>query len=181
MFLQLRLSMVVMGVGFHVTRSARLASVTSVFALNQESRSGRTARSKPCPSWTRLSIPGGHGLRRSSVSETIADWILARASETRRVAVIGGGIYGVAPTGLLDGREVTTHWRYASDVARCFPNLRVDSRRHLVKDGAFIHVFRRQCSHRSFACSDRTRLWPPCSISGCPGVCQRADERQWPT
>ena len=82
-------------------------------------------------------IPGGDGLRQSSVSERIADWILARASETRRVAVIGGGIYGVAPTGLLDGREVTTHWRYANDVARCFPNLRVDSRRHLVKDGAF--------------------------------------------
>jgi transcriptional regulator GlxA family with amidase domain len=82
-------------------------------------------------------IPGGDGLRQSSISERIADWILARASETRRVAVIGGGIYGVAPTGLLDGREVTTHSRYANDVARCFPKLRIDSRRHLVNDGAF--------------------------------------------
>jgi transcriptional regulator GlxA family with amidase domain len=82
-------------------------------------------------------IPGGDGLRRSLVSETIADWVLARANETRRVVAVGGGIYGVAPTGLLDGREVTTHWRYASDVARCFPNLRVDPRRHLVKDSAF--------------------------------------------
>ncbi|HXQ02031.1 MAG TPA: DJ-1/PfpI family protein, partial [Candidatus Udaeobacter sp.] len=82
-------------------------------------------------------IPGGDGLRRSLVSETIADWVLARVNETRRVVAIGGGIYGVAPTGLLDGREVTTHWRYASDVARYFPNLRVDPRRHLVKDGAF--------------------------------------------
>ncbi len=82
-------------------------------------------------------IPGGDGLRRSLVSETIADWVLARVNETRRVVAIGGGIYGVAPTGLLDGREVTTHWRYASDVARCFPNLRVDPRRHLVKDGVF--------------------------------------------
>ncbi len=83
-------------------------------------------------------IPGGDGLRqRSLVSETIAEWLLARVNETRRVVAIGGGIYGVAPTGLLDGREVTTHWRYASDVARCFPNLRVDPRRHLVKDGAF--------------------------------------------
>ncbi len=82
-------------------------------------------------------IPGGDGLRRSLVSERIADWVLTRVSETRRVVVIGGGIYGVAPTGLLDGREVTTHWRYASDVVRCFPNLRVDPRRHLVKDGAF--------------------------------------------
>ena len=71
------------------------------------------------------------------VRETIADWVLARVNETRRVVAVGGGIYGVAPTGLLDGREVTTHWRYASDVARFFPNLRVDPRRHLVKDGAF--------------------------------------------
>jgi transcriptional regulator GlxA family with amidase domain len=37
----------------------------------------------------------------------------------------------------LDGREVTTHWRYASDIARRFPKLRVDHRRSLVKDGAF--------------------------------------------
>jgi transcriptional regulator GlxA family with amidase domain len=82
-------------------------------------------------------IPGGDGLRRSLVGEKIADWVLARVDQTRRVAAIGGGIYGVAPTGSLDGREVTTHWRYADDVARCFPNLRVDPRRHLVKDGAF--------------------------------------------
>jgi transcriptional regulator GlxA family with amidase domain len=82
-------------------------------------------------------VPGGDGLRRSLLSERIADWILARLNQTRRVATIGAGIYGVAPTGLLDGREVTTHWRYASDVARRFPNLRVDPRRYLVKDGAF--------------------------------------------
>jgi transcriptional regulator GlxA family with amidase domain len=82
-------------------------------------------------------VPSGNGLRRSVVSGRIADWILARVNQTRRVAATGAGIYGVAPTGLLDGREVTTHYRYASDVARCFPSLRVDPRRHLVKDGAF--------------------------------------------
>lgn len=82
-------------------------------------------------------IPGGDALRRPLVGERIADWVLARGNQTHRVAAIGGGIYGVAPTGLLDGREVTTHWRYASDVARRFPNLHVDPRRHLVKDGAF--------------------------------------------
>jgi transcriptional regulator GlxA family with amidase domain len=82
-------------------------------------------------------VPSGNGLRRSVVSGRIADWILARVNQTRRVAATGAGIYGVAPTGLLDGREVTTHYRYASDVARCFPSLRVDPGRHLVKDGAF--------------------------------------------
>jgi transcriptional regulator GlxA family with amidase domain len=82
-------------------------------------------------------IPGGKGLRQPLVSEKIADWILARVKQTRRVAAIGTGIYSVAQTGLLDGRQVTTHYRYASDVTRCFPNLRVDPRRHLVRDGAF--------------------------------------------
>jgi transcriptional regulator GlxA family with amidase domain len=82
-------------------------------------------------------VPGGDGIRRSLVSERIANWVLARVKETRRVVAVGGGIYGVAPTGLLDGREVTTHWRYANEVARCFPNLRIDPGRHLVKDGAF--------------------------------------------
>jgi transcriptional regulator GlxA family with amidase domain len=43
----------------------------------------------------------------------------------------------LAPTGLLDGREVTTHWRFSGDVARCFPKLRVDHKRPFVKDGSF--------------------------------------------
>ena len=56
----------------------------------------------------------------SLVSETIADWVLARVNETRRVVAVGGGIYGVAPTGLLDGREVTTNWHQAKEeVAVC--------------------------------------------------------------
>jgi transcriptional regulator GlxA family with amidase domain len=89
------------------------------------------------PELDTIVVPGGNGLRRSSVSERIADWILGRVNQTRRFSAIGNGIYAVAPTGLLDGREVTTHWRYASDVAQRFPKLRVDPRRHLVKDGAF--------------------------------------------
>jgi transcriptional regulator GlxA family with amidase domain len=97
------------------------------------------------PDWTletvseldTIIVPGGNGLQKSLVGEKVADWILARVNQTRRVAAIGAGIYGVAPTGLLDGREVTTHWHYTTDVARRFPNVRVDARRHLVKDGSF--------------------------------------------
>jgi transcriptional regulator GlxA family with amidase domain len=87
--------------------------------------------------WDTIVVPGGKGLRKPEVCERIADWVLMHAAQTRRMAAIGTGIYGLAPTGLLDGREVTTHWRYAADVARRFPNLRVDPRRSVVKDGAF--------------------------------------------
>jgi transcriptional regulator GlxA family with amidase domain len=82
-------------------------------------------------------VPGGEGLRRAAINEKISNWVLARANRSRRIAAICTGIYGLAPTGLLDGREVTTHWRFASDVARRFPKLRVDHRRPLVKDGPF--------------------------------------------
>jgi transcriptional regulator GlxA family with amidase domain len=87
--------------------------------------------------WDTIVVPGGKGLRKPEVCERIADWILRHATRTRRMAAIGTGIYGLAPTGLLDGREVTTHWRFASDVAQRFPKLRMDHKRPLVKDGAF--------------------------------------------
>jgi transcriptional regulator GlxA family with amidase domain len=45
------------------------------------------------------------------------------------------GIYGVAPTGLLDGRRATTHWRFAADVAARFPAIRLEPDALYIKDG----------------------------------------------
>ncbi|PYK49348.1 MAG: AraC family transcriptional regulator [Verrucomicrobia bacterium] len=89
------------------------------------------------PELDTIIVPGGKGLRQSQTSNEISDWLLTRANRMRRIAAISTGIYGLAPTGLLDGREVTTHWRFSSDVARRFPKLRVDHKRALVKDGPF--------------------------------------------
>ncbi|MGH8094200.1 MAG: GlxA family transcriptional regulator [Chthoniobacterales bacterium] len=82
-------------------------------------------------------VAGGDRLRLLEICDQLAEWILRRAYETRRIASICNGIYALAPTGLLDGREVTTHWRCARDLARRYPTLRVDHRRRLVKDGSF--------------------------------------------
>jgi transcriptional regulator GlxA family with amidase domain len=92
---------------------------------------------RTAPPLDTIIIPGGKGLRRPEVNERVSDWILKRAALTRRIATICTGIYGLAPTGLLDGREVTTHWRFASDIARRFPKLRVGHKRPFVKDGSF--------------------------------------------
>jgi transcriptional regulator GlxA family with amidase domain len=82
-------------------------------------------------------VAGGNGIRRSEVSHEVAAWILKRVNDTRRIGAVCTGIYGVAPTGLLDGREVTTHWRFARDLARRFPRLRIDHRKPFVQDGAY--------------------------------------------
>jgi transcriptional regulator GlxA family with amidase domain len=89
------------------------------------------------PDLDTIIIPGGSGLRDPKTSLAISEWILSRSKQTRRIASVCTGIYGLAPTGLLDGREVTTHWRFASDVARRFPRLKVNHKKLLVKDGAF--------------------------------------------
>lgn len=92
------------------------------------------------PSRTRLDtliIPGGAGLRRPGMAEKAATWIGSRAPYIRRVASVCTGIYGLARTGLLDGRRVTTHWSAAADVARRFPKLRLDPDALFLKDGQF--------------------------------------------
>jgi transcriptional regulator GlxA family with amidase domain len=89
------------------------------------------------PKLDSLIVPGGCGLRRPDVNRKVADWIISRAKTTRRVASVCTGIYGLAATGLLEGREVTTHWRFAADVARRFPGLKMKPNALFVKEGQF--------------------------------------------
>jgi transcriptional regulator GlxA family with amidase domain len=92
---------------------------------------------RDAPSLDTLIIPGGKGSRVDHVANPIADWILNHASRIHRVASVCTGLYILARTGLLNGRKVTTHWRFAADVARKFPKLHVDHRALFLKDGPF--------------------------------------------
>src|SRR5579859_5738421 len=84
-----------------------------------------------------LIIPGGRALRETDTSARIAEWIKARAPKVRRIASICTGLYGLAPTGLLDGRPVTTHWHYAQDAAQRFPRLDVKTDALYIKSDKF--------------------------------------------
>ncbi len=89
------------------------------------------------PALDTIVIPGGSGLRQPAVNATVATWLKSRAKRTRRIASVCTGIYALAPTGLLDGRRVTTHWRFVRDVAHRFPRLKVDANALFLKDGPF--------------------------------------------
>jgi transcriptional regulator GlxA family with amidase domain len=89
------------------------------------------------PALDTLIVPGGAGLRDPRISARVADWVKARAGRIRRVVSVCTGIYGLAPSGLLDGRRVTTHWKFAADVERRFPRLHVEPNALFVKDGRF--------------------------------------------
>lgn len=89
------------------------------------------------PALDTIIVPGGSGLRRQDTARCLAAWLKRRALHTRRIASVCTGIYGLAPSGLLDGRRVTTHWRFAQDVAARFPTLHVEADALFLKDGPF--------------------------------------------
>jgi transcriptional regulator GlxA family with amidase domain len=83
-------------------------------------------------------VPGGKGLRlHPKTRSPVSNFLLAHAKRARRIASVCTGIYGLADTGLLDGRNVTTHWRFAADVQRLWPKLHVDADAIYIKDGKF--------------------------------------------
>lgn len=89
------------------------------------------------PALDTLIVPGGSGLRKPSTTKAVVAFVRSRAAKTRRIASICTGIYGLASTGLLAGRRITTHWAFAHDLAIRFPDLIVDDNAIFLKDGPF--------------------------------------------
>jgi transcriptional regulator GlxA family with amidase domain len=84
-----------------------------------------------------LIVPGGCGLRNKRINARVTSWLRANAPRFRRVASVCTGIYGLAATGLLDGRKATTHWRFVRDVAARFPAVTFEGNALFMKDGPF--------------------------------------------
>jgi transcriptional regulator GlxA family with amidase domain len=84
-----------------------------------------------------LVIPGGAGMRDPKTAAAVGDWIAGLRRRPRRIAAVCTGVFGLAQTGLLDGRRVTTHWRFARELAARFPALHVDEGALFIKDGAW--------------------------------------------
>lgn len=81
-----------------------------------------------------LLVPGGDGMP-AAVDAVVVDWLRGRARSARRVASVCTGAFLLAEAGLLDGREVTTHWAYAEALAGRFPAVHVQPERIFSRDG----------------------------------------------
>jgi AraC family transcriptional activator FtrA len=78
------------------------------------------------PGWKGAAVPP---------SEALLDALRAAHSRGARLMSICSGVFVLAATGLLDGRRVTTHWRYAETLAARFPSLRFDGEVLYVDEG----------------------------------------------
>lgn len=54
----------------------------------------------------------------------------------RRIAAICTGAFVLAEAGLLSGRRATTHWAYAHDMQKLYPDIHVEEDRIYIVDGA---------------------------------------------
>ena len=63
-----------------------------------------------------------------------ADLVRRVAPHARRKASVCTGAFLLAAAGLLEGRRVTTHWRYAGELQRRHPSLKVDADRIFIRE-----------------------------------------------
>jgi transcriptional regulator GlxA family with amidase domain len=84
-----------------------------------------------------LLVVGGRGTRERDPDPALLAWLRDAAPAARRVTSVCTGAFVLAAAGLLDGRRATTHWRYASTLAREYPGIHVEPDRIFVRDGNF--------------------------------------------
>jgi transcriptional regulator GlxA family with amidase domain len=98
---------------------------------------GAHASFADAPALDTLIVPGGPGLREPAIGAPVIKFLKARARGTRRIASVCTGLYGLAAAGLMDGRNATTHWRFASRFREKFPKVKLDTDAIYLRDGKF--------------------------------------------
>jgi AraC family transcriptional activator FtrA len=73
-----------------------------------------------------IAIPGWKSSNAAVPHHLIERLRMAHARGARLVSICSGA-FVLAATGLLDGQFVTTHWRYADNLERRFPKVKVDA------------------------------------------------------
>jgi transcriptional regulator GlxA family with amidase domain len=80
-------------------------------------------------------VAGGSGHETAADDIRLITHLRRLADTSRRVASVCTGSTVLAAAGLLTGRRATTHWRYASLLARRYPAVTVDPVPLFIKDG----------------------------------------------
>jgi len=65
-------------------------------------------------------------------------WVARKHADGAAVAAVCGGVFLLAESGLLNRRRATTHWMFAAELRRRFPDLRVESDRLVIDDGDIV-------------------------------------------
>lgn len=65
-------------------------------------------------------------------------WFRQQHAEGAVIAAVCGGVFLLADSGLLSGRRATTHWLFAAELSRRFPDTTIDADRLVIDDGDLV-------------------------------------------
>jgi transcriptional regulator GlxA family with amidase domain len=88
----------------------------------------------PGPVPDTLIIAASYGIP-THLPAALLSWIRATAAQVRRFGAVCTGAFALGEAGLLSGRHVTTHWEYAREFARRFPEALLEPDRIFIRDG----------------------------------------------
>ena len=81
-----------------------------------------------------LVVVGPYGIP-APPSRALVAWLRRRTATARRYGSVCTGAFLLGAAGLLGGRRVATHWRYAPELAAAYPSAIVEPDRIFVRDG----------------------------------------------
>ncbi len=85
-----------------------------------------------------LVVPGGQGTRQEVNNPTLINWIASVAAQARYNTSVCTGSFMLGKAGLLEGRNVTTHWASLDRMAESFPQVTVERGVRWVDEGQIV-------------------------------------------
>jgi transcriptional regulator GlxA family with amidase domain len=82
-----------------------------------------------------LLVAGGLGAQQAAKDRALLQWLQRMAPRVRRLGSICTGAFVLAAAGLLNGRRVTTHWKWCPRLAQAYPQIDVDPDPIFIRDG----------------------------------------------
>lgn len=97
--------------------------------------SGRSTIQKAKPDYDLSLVVGASDQASRPDNEVLSEWLFRSEQNGYRIGSVCTGAFALGAAGLLDGREVTTHWADAAELARRYPAAVVSPDRIYCRDG----------------------------------------------
>lgn len=94
------------------------------------------------PNFDILIIPGGYGASEIEINNpSVINWIKEQLNSVEIMASVCTGAFLLAKSGLLNGKQVTTHWRHIDRLEKEYTEVQVKRNIKYVDEGSIITSF----------------------------------------